>query len=134
MEGTRELVDAGQVGTALAVLSFAALVAAALLMAAGRMRRSPGLVRGALVAVVLMFAFPLWTVYNRIEDHFGLDSVAALLINLGLFALLGLIGGVALRSLWPAGDAAVQRGEAGTQPRDKLSDARPSASAEAELD
>jgi hypothetical protein len=34
--------------------------------------------------------------YNRIMGRFGLDSVAGLLINLALFAAIGIVVGVAI--------------------------------------
>ena len=98
-DSTKELVDAGQVGTLLMVLSGIALLLA---VALGAMSRGkPGALRGALLAAGAVCAYPLWLVYNRIEDHFGLDSVAALLINLGLFVVVGVMAGLALRRWWP---------------------------------
>lgn len=97
----RELVDAGQVGIALAVLSGVGFVLALLLAVLQRGRPSSVLLRGALLSGVLVLVFPAWLVYNAIEDHFGLDSVAALLINLVLFALAGGGVGLALRRIWP---------------------------------
>lgn len=38
--------------------------------------------------------FALWTVYNAITNHLGLDTVKNLLINLGLFVFLGIIAGI----------------------------------------
>ncbi len=96
----REIVDAAQVGQALAVLSGAALVAAALLVGLGRMRNQPSWFRAGLGCAVAILAWPLWMVYNRIEDQFGLDSVAGLLINLALFLAVGVGGGLLLRKLW----------------------------------
>ncbi|HEU4753174.1 MAG TPA: hypothetical protein VFU47_08695 [Armatimonadota bacterium] len=111
----RELVDAGQVGVALAILSGLALLAALLLGAAFRTRKRAGLLRGALVAGALVLAGPLWQIYNGIEDRFGLDSVAALLINLALFVALGAAAGLLLRRLWPAQeDGIVSRKDAET--------------------
>jgi len=98
----RELVDAAQVGVALAVLSGGALLAALLLGYLGRARRSARMARGALLAGAVAALYPLWLVYNAIEDRFGLDSVAGLLINLGLFAAVGVAGGLLLRRSWPA--------------------------------
>jgi len=43
--------------------------------------------------------FALWRLYNRIEDHWGLDQVKPLLINCGLFILLGVVVGLILRFL-----------------------------------
>jgi hypothetical protein len=102
MDGTREIVDAAQVGTALAVLSGVSLVLATALMIFGRIKGSPALVRTALVFTVGMLLYPLWVVYNGIEDHFGLDSVAGLLVNLALFCVIGIGGGLLLRRLWPS--------------------------------
>ena len=95
----RELVDAGQVGAALAALSAAALLLALLFGFLARRRRA--LLRGALVAGCAALAWPAWLIYNSIEDHFGLDSVAALLINLALFAAAGTLGGLLVRRFWP---------------------------------
>jgi len=97
MDATRELVDPAQVERALALLSGAALVLATALVIAGRARRAPGLVRAGWAATAGILLYPLWLVYNRIEDAFGLDSVAALLLNLALFSLIGVAGGLAIR-------------------------------------
>ena len=40
--------------------------------------------------------FVLWTVYNAITDHLGLDTVKNLLVNLALFIALGVIIGLAV--------------------------------------
>ena len=47
----------------------------------------------------------LWRIFNGIEDHYGLDSVKAMLINLALFAALGLGVGLALRLLRRSGNS-----------------------------
>jgi hypothetical protein len=99
---TRELVDAAQVGMLIAGLSALALAVVIGLGIRARANAGPAVVKGALVSVVLAALFPLWLVYNGIEDHFGLDSVAALLINLALFAAVGTGGGMALRRFWPS--------------------------------
>lgn len=39
----------------------------------------------------------MWYVYNLIMDHFGLDSVAGLLLNLLLFVLVGMVAGLIFR-------------------------------------
>ena len=41
--------------------------------------------------------FFLWTIYNAIENRFGLDSVSALLINLAIFVVLGIAIGLFVR-------------------------------------
>ncbi len=40
--------------------------------------------------------FLMWTVYNAITDHLGLDTVKNLLVNLGLFIVLGIVIGLAV--------------------------------------
>ena len=40
----------------------------------------------------------LWCLYNGVENHFGLDSVKALLINLGVCVILALAVGLTIRS------------------------------------
>jgi hypothetical protein len=110
----REIVDAAQVGQVLAYLSGAALVAAALLVGLGRMRNQPSWFRAGLGCAVAILAWPLWMVYNRIEDQFGLDSVAGLLTNLALFLAVGVGGGLLLRKLWSSPDLA-HRGDTETQ-------------------
>jgi len=102
MDGTRELVDAGQVGWVLAALSLIALLLAVALTLLGRQRGAPGLAKAGLIAAAVVTVYPLWAVYNGIEDYFGLDSVAALLLNLALFAAVGIGGGLLFRRLWPA--------------------------------
>jgi len=39
----------------------------------------------------------LWSVYNTIENHFGLDSIVALIINFAIFVCIGLAAGLLLR-------------------------------------
>ena len=39
----------------------------------------------------------LWTIYNLISDHFGIDSVTGLLVNLTMFVTMGLIIGFLIR-------------------------------------
>jgi hypothetical protein len=104
MDPSRELVDAAQVGTAIAVLSALAAVTAAVLWTLSRSRRSAGMEKGLLLSAAAALLFPMWLVYNRIEDHFGLDSVAALLINLVLFCIVGAVVGILFRRKWPEDD------------------------------
>jgi hypothetical protein len=98
---TRELVDAQTVGMGLAVLSGLALLLAPALLALGKARGSAAATQGALLSGCAVLLYPLWRVYNLIEDHYGLDSVAALLINLALFAVVGVTAGLLLRRFWP---------------------------------
>jgi hypothetical protein len=59
-----------------------------------------GIVRGLAAGLLGPAALGLWFVYNALEDHFGLDSVAALLINLVLFLAAGALAGVLVRRAW----------------------------------
>ena len=54
------------------------------------------LITGLLIGLLGPANWLLWHIYNGIEDHYGLDSVKAMLINLALFAALGLIVGTAV--------------------------------------
>jgi hypothetical protein len=101
MNDTKELIDVGTMGMALAVLSGAGLLLAPFCLWMANEKASDGWRKIGLVALCLVLTWPLWLVYNRIEDHFGLDSVAALLLNLALFAVLGVALGFILRRVWP---------------------------------
>ncbi len=55
-------------------------------------KRSPlGLAAGLLVGVG---NYALWTLYNAITDHLGLDTVKNLLVNLGVFVVTGIAVGL----------------------------------------
>jgi drug/metabolite transporter (DMT)-like permease len=62
-----------------------------------RSRRPGALVTGILIGLLGPANWLLWRIYNRIEDHYGLDSVKAMLINLALFAVLGITIGLIYR-------------------------------------
>ena len=51
---------------------------------------------GLLIGLTGPGAWLLWRMYNAITGRFGLDSVTGLLINLALFAVIGVIVGVAI--------------------------------------
>ena len=55
-------------------------------------RSVPGFVVGLLIGVG---NYALWTVYNAITDRLGLATVRNLLVNLGLFVVLGSAIGLA---------------------------------------
>ena len=101
MNDTKELIDVAKMGMALAVLSGAGLLLGPFCLWMASEKASDGWRKCGLVALCLVLTWPLWLVYNRIEDHFGLDSVAALLLNLALFVVLGVALGFILRRLWP---------------------------------
>ncbi len=73
----------------LAVLVLAPLVG--LVWGAAKKRLVPGLVIGLLVGAG---NYALWTVYNAITEHLGLDMVKNLVVNLGLFVVVGLLVGI----------------------------------------
>ena len=79
----KELIDM------LGVLVLAPLIGLAWGYAAKRLPL--GLVIGLLVGVG---NDALWTVYNAITDHLGLDTVKNLLVNLGLFVVIGIAAGI----------------------------------------
>jgi hypothetical protein len=69
--------------------------------AAALMRpRRAGLVIGAVVALAGVLVYALWLAYNAVIARFGLDSVKALLVNLGIFILVGLGYGVVVSITW----------------------------------
>ena len=86
----KELIDPHQANLLmLAVLVGAPLVG--LLWGAFTKRLLRGLTVGLLVGVG---NFALWSVYNAITDKLGLDTVKNLLVNLGLFVVLGVLIGL----------------------------------------
>lgn len=99
MDATREIVDPIQVGHLLAGLSVLGLLAAGGLGLAAR-GGSLALRRGAILGAAAVLAYPLWIIYNGIEDHYGLDSVLALLLNAALFVVIGIVGGLVARRFW----------------------------------
>ena len=74
----------------LAVLALAPLVGLAWGVRAKRVGQ--GLLVGALVGAG---NYALWTAYNAITAKLGLDTVANLLVNLGLFLVVGTLIGIA---------------------------------------
>jgi hypothetical protein len=88
----KELIDPHQAH----LLMLGVLIAAPLIgLVWGAMvkRLMPGLAIGLLIGVG---NYALWTIYNAITDRLGLDTVKNLLINLGLFVVIGIGIGVAV--------------------------------------
>ena len=93
----KEIVDIDQVGRVFTAAALGMPLLCLLLgwwygRRSGMLRR--GVIYGALVGALGPLNWVLWTVYNRIEDALGLDSVRALLINLGIFLVVGAVVGV----------------------------------------
>jgi hypothetical protein len=90
-EAIVRIVALGLVGVGIAVGAIGALFV--------RPRRAAPIV-GALVAVAGGLAYILWMVYNPLTARFGLDSVKALMISLGVFAVVGLAYGALAARVW----------------------------------
>jgi hypothetical protein len=104
-EQMRELVDLGAVQWWFGILAVALPLVGVGIGAAFQFRaRRPGALAGGIVVGLLgPVNWLLWRVYNGIEDHYGLDSVKAMLLNLALFAALGLAVGFGFRALRRSG-------------------------------
>lgn len=94
----REIVTVEQVQRLFLLLAvLAPLFGAALGAAIGARQRRPG--PGARTGLLIGMAGPtnlaLWMLYNAITDRLGLDTVKNVLVNLAVFALIGLAAGVA---------------------------------------
>lgn len=108
------------------VLIAAAPVAAAIGFLIHRRAATGGCGRGGRVLwAVLALAGPanygLWHLYNAIENHWGLDKVKPLLINVAIFIALGIVIGLILRFLLAPG-----KGKC-TRPVPNTEDDKPSA-------
>jgi hypothetical protein len=95
----RELVDLEAVERSFAILAvllpmLGLGIGAALQFGA---RRPKSLTRGLLAGLLGPANWLLWRIYNAIEDRYGLDSVKAMLLNLALFAALGIGIGLSIR-------------------------------------
>ena len=92
MADAGELVNLAVVEQVILLLAFG-LPVAGLLLGLGwgaRSRRPvPGALQGLACGLLGPAVWALWRIYNAIEDHYGLDSVKALLINLALFVAVG---------------------------------------------
>jgi hypothetical protein len=75
------------------LLPFAGLAAGAA-WGAARSQARVGAIQGFIAGLLGPLIWVLWKLYNAIEDHYGLDSVKGLLINLALFICVGLIAGL----------------------------------------
>jgi drug/metabolite transporter (DMT)-like permease len=97
MDDMRELVSIEAVERLFVWLAVAGPVAgvfAGVLLGLRRRRVGPYAVRGMLFGLLGTVNWALWKMYSALTEHFGLDSVQNLLINLGIFLTLGLCAGV----------------------------------------
>jgi hypothetical protein len=100
MDEMREIVTIEQMDRLFLLLAIAAPIIGALLGAAlgrkkGRAHQVYCVVIGLFVGLLGPLNLILWKVYNAITNHLGLDSVKNLLVNLTLFAALGIGAGLA---------------------------------------
>ena len=103
MEEMRELVTVEQAERAIRLAAVALPAAGAAAGAiAGAVRGRVG--RGVAVGLLCGLAGPalwlLWRMYNGIVGSYGLDSVKGMLVNLALFACIGLAVGALLGFVW----------------------------------
>jgi hypothetical protein len=99
MTGMRELIDLPSVERAIRLLAVglpAFGLLAGLIAGAARRRVVSGGLAGLGVGLAGPLLWLLWLVYNRITDHYGLDSVKGLLVNLAVFLGVGIVLGVCL--------------------------------------
>ena len=84
-----ELITRPQADTFFAALFFVGLVAGPLAWGIARRRGSRPLPVALLVGGGPVLVGLLWRVYNALTDRIGLDTVANLAVNLGLFIVVG---------------------------------------------
>lgn len=59
-----------------------------------------GFLRGLGLGCLGTLVWVMWTVYSALTDHYGLDSVKNLVINLIIFLLTGIVAGLLYRWLF----------------------------------
>jgi hypothetical protein len=102
VDDTKEFVSAATIRTALLVIGIGGPIlgaAAGLAMGIARHRILPALLRGLGIGLLGLLCLGLWFLYNGVLGRMGFDSVAGLLLNLGLFAVVGVIVGVVVALL-----------------------------------
>ena len=117
MAEMRELVTVEQAERAIRMVAVAlpaAGAAAGAIVGAVRGRAARGLALGLLCGLTGPAVWLLWLMYNRVVGGYGLDSVKGLLVNLALFACIGLAVGAVIGFLWRrrGGGEPAQRGPA----------------------
>lgn len=95
MDDMRELVTREQVETAFRILAVAGpLLGAVGGLLYGQLRRRSALVSGLLLGCIGTLNYGLWRLYLAVTDRYGMDRVSTLLVNLGVFVVLGACVGV----------------------------------------
>ncbi|NLH98623.1 MAG: hypothetical protein GX446_03920 [Chthonomonadales bacterium] len=98
MDDMRELVSIEAVERLFVVLAIAGPIIGGLAGAVLGLRTrsvARSALRGFAVGMAGVANWLLWRMYNALTDHYGLDSVKNLLVNLVIFTGLGLAAGVA---------------------------------------
>lgn len=97
MDDMRELVSVEVVERVFLALAIAGPVVGTLTGAVLGVRRrtvSRSWLRGLAVGMLGPVNWVLWRMYGALTDHFGLDSVKGLLLNMAIFVGLGLAAGL----------------------------------------
>jgi len=103
MEEFREIIDLAVFERALTLAAPAIFVlglSGGLVWGARRRRLAAGVAMGALAGLVGPLVWGLWAFYGMLVGRLGLDSVKALLINLGVFVAVGVGAGLAWGAAW----------------------------------
>ena len=96
MDEMREIVTMEQAERAFLLLAVAVPLVGAVVGALIRARgghAAAGARAGFLIGLIGPANYLLWKAYNAITDRLGMDTVKNLLVNLGLFIILGVVAG-----------------------------------------
>jgi drug/metabolite transporter (DMT)-like permease len=99
----KELVTTEQAARVIVLFAIALPIAGLIIGAvagAARKRLASSALLGLICGLVGPVIWVMWQVYNGIMGRYGLDSVKGLLINLGLFLVVGLAAGLAVGGVW----------------------------------
>jgi hypothetical protein len=102
MDDMRELISIEAVERLFLAAALGGPLVGLLVGAAVGLRRravSRGAARGLLLGALGTANWALWRMYSALTDHFGLDSVLNLLLNLGIFLVLGAAAGLVIGAM-----------------------------------